>query len=669
MEIHEEIAMIQHFLYTIDLRISVYILLVITIALFLYGVYESYRRWTYGGERIKIDNVGTRLKNLLIYGIRQRRVTRKPFEGAMHFFIFWGTIGLFTATILRAFEYDILMEFFEARILVGYAYLIFKLMANIAGLLLLIGLIMALAKRVSGKPSPIENTLEDHLILLTLLVIVVTGFILDGIATYTYRYAWINGWDFIGTTIASTLSGVNIDLAVTYRTIWVIHMVLALTLIATLPYTKLYHIVAGGIFNIFLARLDHPASFKPVYNIEKIIEEGGYIGAKNVKDLSWKQRMDLDACVRCGRCESICPASISGKPLSPMKLILNIRRLMRKSKFEDAIVDTQVKPDAIWSCVTCGACVYECPLLIHHVETIIDFRRALFSEGEKVPKEAIQTSYNVMRTGNPYGLNPFEKEEWVKSIPEKYNVPIAEEGKEYDYLLWIGCNGSYDPKLRTVVEKFIQILKMFNVNFALILDEQCCGEPVRRIGDELLFTEIVKIVKEILSKYKFRKIITMCPHGYNVFRNEYPKYGFKVDVEHYTQTLSRLLEREDVKLKSLHSYKVTFHDPCYLGRWNGILEEPRNILKKLDVKLVEMPHNRDKSLCCGGGGGQAFYEVKEGERISSIRAKEVIGTKANKLVVACPICNIMFSGESILNESGIEVIDIVELVHEALIEH
>ena len=450
-----------------------------------------------------------------------------------------------------------------------------------------------------------------------------------------------------------------------YRVIWLTHMLLAVFSVAFIPYTKLYHIVAGGIFNTFFSRLDHPSAFKHIPNIDEIVEKGGIPGSNHLKGFTWKQRMDYDACIKCARCTDNCPATLSEKPLSPMDLIIKLREIMDKEEYEAKLVPDLIEPDIIWSCVTCGSCVYQCPMLIHHVETITDIRRALLGEGENVPPELMQVSYNLMRYSNPLAYNPMERENFIKELIEETGVEIAEPDKEYDYIYWLGCNTSYDPNARPVAKALLKILSKAGLKVAILAEESCCGEPARRIGDELMFKELVKMNEDTLKKYKFKKLLVNCPHGYNIFKYEYPLYGVNIEVIHHSQLLNELLAEGKIKpQKKIDLGRVTYHDPCYLGRWNGIYDEPRNVLRAaLKNSIIEMSRSKGRSLCCGAGGGHLFFELKRGVRIGKLRVEDIKAVNANTVAIACPFCNIMIKSEV---PEEIKVLDIAEILADSL---
>ena len=657
---------IKHFLYVEDIEFLVYISFIIAAIIFLRGLWRFYKRWTYGNQKITINNILPRLANMIKYGLLQRKLVYRPYEGLMHIFLYIGFVVLFVGTLLRALEADIILKIFNVRFLVDGQYLVYKFILNIMGLIAIIGIIMAFIRRLFFKSKFLPDSLSDYLILLDLLVILITGYILDAISTATYRLDWINGWDPIGILLVNYFSTLP-NISLLYKIVWIFHMEIAIFSVAFLPYMKLSHILIGGLVNTFFSRLEHASAFKPVENIEEIVDKGELPGAGNLAGLTWKERMDYDACIKCARCTDNCPAANSGKPLSPMDLMLKLRELMDKSQYKDEIVPNHVEPDIIWSCITCGACVYQCPMLIHHVETIIDIRRYLLSKGEDVPEELMQVSYNLMRYGNPTGSNPMERENFINELISEIGIEVAEEGKEYDYIYWMGCQTAYDPVDRDIARALLKILKKAGISVAILPEENCCGEPARRIGDELMFKELVSMNQELLSKYKFKTLIVNCPHGYNIFKYEYPQYGVNINVIHHSQLLAELLENKKIKInKKINLGRVTYHDPCYLGRWNGIYNEPRLVIEEsINSKITEMPRSREKSFCCGGGGGHLFFEIKAGERISKIRMEEALSINADVVCVACPYCKIMLNSEV---TGDIKVMDIAEVLIKALEE-
>jgi Fe-S oxidoreductase/nitrate reductase gamma subunit len=677
---------IYNFVWVQSYEAVVYGLGTIVAIILLYSAYVGYKRWTYGNERIKYPTPGYIIKNFVKYVIFQWKILRKRFPGTMHALIFYGIGWLAVTTTLRAINAHIIV------FLTGDTFYVYKLLANIAGIIAIVGIVIAIIRRSLKLTKNLPQDPYYYLVLGMLLVILITGFLVDGIAAVAYRYTWESSWfDPIGYLVFLWSRTVPIsELEVIYSGLWLFHMSLAMLAMALIPYTNLWHIYPAAV-NVSLKREGGiPDGIKPVIDIDEKIEKGKPVGIVKLSDTSWKQRIDYDACTSCMRCTNACPANISGKILSPRDVIINMKDMMHKGMWDENIIGNkviQVNPEAIWSCVTCGACVYECPVTIHHLDTIIDLRRGMIStSSQEIPEDALNALYRLQQNGNPMGMNPVEKEQWFNELAQKFGDDIiAKEGEEYDYLYWIGCITSYDPRIRPVAESTIKILKDAGYKVGIPFEQGCCGEPARSIGDEALYVEYVKMNLEILSKYKFKKLLLNCPHGFNNFKNNYKKYkslllkdestkGYadlleKLEVEHHSVVLSKLVKEGKIKPNKELNYALTYHDPCYLGRWNGIYNEPREVINNINgLRIKEMPRNRENSFCCGGGGGQLFYEIKRGERISTMRAEEAsktLGESNNKVVaVACPFCNTMFRGES--GKFGFNVKDIAEILNESL---
>ena len=635
-----------------------------SLLLFTYGLLLYIERWLAGRGRPRIPGgLKAGLARVIRYGLLQAKVLRRGTPGGgwlVHLLIYLGGIILLAAGLL--YVYDARATRFPTG---SPVYPAFRVMVNLGGLLLLAGVAAAAARRLLRLTPGQPTGPGDYLVLAWLAAVALTGMILDAATAVAHNPSSVPAYDVSARLLEPLLNGMSVEgFLELFRYTQIIHLVLTAGLLAYLPFTKLSHIVVSGFFNILYARPE-PAKLSIVEDAEKRIEEGGYIGVVRVGDTSWKQRMDYDACTGCARCHNACPAAISGKPLSPMKLVLTMREAVRTRSPDEPVVPAVVEPGVVWSCVTCGACVNECPVLIHHVETIVDLRRGLISQGENIPEELLQVSYNLMRTGNPYGSDPYEKEQWLQGLAEKGLVEIAREDEEYDYILWVGCAPAYDPRLRGTVEAVLRLAKRAGLRVAVIPEQGCCGDPARRIGDELMFLELAKQNIEMLQRYRFKRLLVTCPHGYNVFRHDYPRLGLKIEVEHHSQLLARLLREGKLPApRRKLPVKATFHDPCYLGRWNKVYEPPREVVRASVEELREMPRSRERSFCCGGGGGGAFYDPKIGRRISRIRAEEAAGTGARVLAVACPFCNIMLSAEA--PDLGLEVKDIAELLDEAL---
>lgn len=616
-------------------------------------LYRGYKRWFLNGLSPQFNNIAIRTANMIKYGILQRKVIYKKAIGIIHILIYAGFIVLLIGVIIRALEADLGISIINN-------YRAFGLTMNVCWILSLAGAISAMIRRKFFRSKYLPTSKFDYLILLSLILILITAYILDGLNVLMNTKYWVVGRESIGYIFVSEFIKDDFTILLVYRLFWFVHIIITTLTMALIPYTKLYHLIAGGIINTFFSRLEHPSAFKHIPNIDEIVEKGDIPGANSLISLSWKQRMDYDACVNCARCTDNCPATESGKPLNPMDLILTLRSKMDIQMYKDNIVPSTVDPDVIWSCVTCGACVYQCPVLIHHIETIFDIRRFLHGSGENIPNELIQVSYNIMRYGNPLAYNPVDRERYIDELIDETGIEIAEPNKEYDFIYWMGCNTSYDPVAKPIAKALLKLLIEARYDVAVLAEESCCGEPARRIGDELLFKELVKTNGEILSKYKFKRLLVTCPHGYNIFKHEYPLYGVNVDVVHHSTVLHELIKNHRIKINKFKIDRVTYHDPCYLGRWNNIYKEPREIIRQtVDGHLIELKRSRKYSFCCGAGGGHLFFELKKGERIGKIRMREIINSKVNAAIVACPFCKIMLKSEA---PDEIRILDIAELL-------
>ncbi len=681
---------IEHFAMVKDIKNLVYIAAVIAWGVVAWSLYLGYKRWTYGGERIRVDDWSEALRGFIKYGLFQYKVLRHRFPGTMHLMIFSGMIWLFIATTLRA------LDTYFGPFLTGDVFKVYKFLNNIAGLAVLLGVIIAAIRRYMKLTPNLPDDKVYYVINALFAVIVVTGFALDGLAAAGSRGVDSPLWDPIGYPFYTWAQSLDeATLTSIYRQLWVFHMLIAHLTIALIPFTNLWHIPAAGL-NILLRRQQEPVAATRVYeDINERIDNDLPIGVVKLADTTWKQRLDYDACTSCMRCTNSCPAFASGKPLSPRDIIVDMRAMMHEGEWDATVWEQEdgkirINPDAVWSCVTCGACVNECPVLIHHVDTILDIRRGMMSTGsEQVPEDALNALYNMQQMGNPLGTNPAEREEWLNRLAEELGDDIiADPDEEYDYLYFTGCVASYDERIRSVPESVLKLLRKAGVKVAVLPEEVCSGEPAKRMGEEALFIEMMKMNLEVFSQYKFKKLLVHCPHCYTIFKHEYKKYRSvlekddesrelvevldRLDVEHHSVVLARLVEEGKIEVSKEIEATVTYHDPCYLGRWNGIYEEPRRVLGRVKgLRIREMPRNRERSFCCGGGGGHMFFEIKQGKRISRMRAEEAAQTLGQAgsdggeriVAVACPFCNTMFRAEA--EDFKFKVKDISEILAEA----
>ena len=388
------------------------------------------------------------------------------------------------------------------------------------------------------------------------------------------------------------------------------------------------------------------------------------VGAASIADFSWQQRLSFDSCTSCGRCSDACPATAGGTLLSPMHLILKMRNVMLSRQQADGgslLIGQVVNPEELWACTTCRACVNECPVLIDHVDAIVDMRRHMVGEG-KLDRTKRDLLTNLNNLSNPYGLPQADRLKWAEGL----GVKTVKEQPEFDVLYWVGCSGSYDPRNQNVSKAMVKILKAANIRFSVLgTEEKCNCEVARRIGEEGRFQQAALELSELFTKYNVKLILTQCPHCFNTFTNEYPEFGGKFQVIHHSQFIAQLIERGRLKPKPGAERVVTFHDPCYLGRYNGEYEAPRKIISALgSTKLKEMPRCRNDSFCCGAGGANVWYKVEQKKKVNAIRFEEAQQLKPNVLATACPFCTSMFEDAAVSLEAkeAFAIKDIAELV-------
>jgi Fe-S oxidoreductase len=444
-----------------------------------------------------------------------------------------------------------------------------------------------------------------------------------------------------------------------HLSIWLFHGAISLVFIALVPRTYFWHLITTPL-NIFFSKLAPRGAIAKIENIE----EAETLGIGAFEEFSWKRRLDFDACLECGRCQDACPAHMSGSALNPKAIIVKLKRYMRSGDTRP-IHGEVIKADELWACTTCMACVEECPAFIDIVDTIIDLRRYLTLSEGALPSTAPLSLQNIERAGNPWGLAPTERLAWAEGL----DVPVLEQGKPVEYLYWVGCSASYDRRNQSIARSVVKILKAAGVSFGVMAEERCHGEVARRLGNEYLYQMIADENVTNMKQYAFEKVITHCPHCFNTLGNEYPQFGEDVPVLHHSTVISGLLREGRIRLTKPIEQTVAFHDSCYLGRYNGIFDAPRESAASVPgLKLVELPRNRERGLCCGGGGGQMWMETPALKRVNLIRVEEVLQKKPDVVAAACPFCVAMIDlGRKVAGaEETLQVKDIAELVAESL---
>ncbi|MEO0266627.1 MAG: heterodisulfide reductase-related iron-sulfur binding cluster [candidate division WOR-3 bacterium] len=634
-----------------------YIFFILLGLLFLFFLYKKIRIWFYGKPENRFENFPRRLKDLILYGLFQKKIFRDRYAGIMHILIFVGMLGLIIGTLIVTVEEDTPLAFLK-----GKFYLFFSFFMDLLGLLLIAGVLFAIFRRYVIKPPKLENSREDAVILVFLLIIPITGFLIEGLRIKITREPF-EIWSFVGWFLSGLFKGVSNEFArYLHLLIWIFHSIISLFFIFLIPLSKLFHIFASPI-NVFFR------SYSPPGRLKKVDENAEYAGISDIKDFTWKQILDFYACTKCGRCDDICPARISGTPLSPRRLILRLRDCVEEKilKRKDFSIYDKIIEREIWSCTTCRACMQECPVFIEHVPLIVEIRRFLIGKG--TIDEVLQKNLmSLQRYGNSFSKSERMRSQWVKELD--FEIKDAKK-EEVDYLWFVGDYASYDPVVSKNTIKFARILKRLDISFGILYEgERNSGNDVRRIGEEGLFEILLNKNISVLKNAKFKEILTTDPHSYNTLKNEYSDFGSNYKIIHYTQLLANLIGEGKIKFRKKLDYKVTYHDPCYLGRYNGIYEPPRKIIKALGCNLVEMPRNRERSFCCGAGGGKIFMEEDKGikERPAEIRVKEAYSTGAEILVVTCPKDIPMFNDavKTTALEGKLKVMDIIELIEEAI---
>jgi len=654
-----------------------YVLLVPTVLVAGYGLWRRYRLWRCGQPVWRFDRPLERTTLVVKHALLQLRTARDPYAGGFHAIVYVGFIILAIATTVVMLDHDLGTDIMKGRF-----YLVFQsLVVDIFGGLVLVGIGMAAVRRWFRRPRTLVFSPEASGLLVLIFAIALTGFLVEGWRIAATEDQWAS-WSPIGSLVASLSAPVMSDAALraAHGAGWWVHLLLAFGLIAWAPFTKLAHVVFAPLA-IFTGDLDgYCRGLKAVD-----FESEAALGVASLEQFSWKDLLDLDACTECGRCTAVCPAHTVGKTLSPRDIVLDLRQLMHRS--EAALVATRgerpsekpripvldvdgaVAPDALWACTTCAACLEACPVYIEQLSKIVDVRRYLAMEEADYPATMAEAINSLEQRGHPFPGAQFSRVDWAEGL----DVPVlAEIGdpEEADVLLWVGCANALLERNHATVRAVATLLQDAGVKFAILgREERCTGDPARRMGNEFLFQQLATRNIQLLSRYGVRRIVTCCPHCFHTMSNDYPHLGGDFEVEHHSSFLTRLVD-EGRLLPSFRSEPpVTFHDPCYLGRFNGVLREPRQLVwSATGSKPVEMRLHGRSGFCCGGGGGMSFAEEKPEQRVNQERARQALETGADVVAVACPFCMTMMTDgvNAVARERTIVVRDVAELLRESV---
>ena len=669
--------------FNVDQPYAVYVFMAALIGLMVYGVVHHVRLWGLGRPTPGIlKEIPHRFRNAMRLGLAQEKVRRDRYAGIMHWCIFSSIVVLTFVTAQVAIDADTPIKFLH-----GPYYLFFSFYGDLFGVIGLIGVDMAINRRYFQDFHRIrwDERLEDHLIIVGLGFVLVTGFLVEAariLATELVEHPDWAPWSFGGFALAKGAQafGVPESSVLSFHVwSWWAHIASAFAWLGLIVFTRLDHMFFAPI-NAFFLRTDSPGRLAKIEDIE----QQEIFGVGYVQDFTWKQLFELDACVRCGRCTDVCPANIAGQPLSPMHLIQDLKMHLAdvgpaiqthrhqtgeagRDVVSFAMVGDVIKDESLWACRTCGACMQECPVMIEHVPTIVDMRRFLVMNEARIPATAQAALENLEARGHPWRGTSLERTTWMEGLGD---VPIFDGSQEYLY--WIGCAGSLVERNLPVTKAVFRLLTESGASFGVLGQEETCnGDPARRLGNEYLYQILAQQLIETFKAKNVQRVITNCPHCFNTFKNEYPQFEGHFEVLHHTEFLGDALKTG--KLKATHpvSADVTYHDSCYLGRMNGQYDAPREIIQMVPgANLIEMQRNYSKGLCCGAGGGNMWQEEIGERRVNHVRSEEAVTTGASQVISNCPFCIQMFEdGVPAVHpeeEGRMRPFDIAELLEESV---
>jgi len=637
-----------------------YVMAVIALGLCGWGFYRRIPVYRQGKAPIdRLDRLGDRFKLFLKQVFGQLRVLLVWRPGTLHAFFFWGFLLLFIGTLLVMIQVDFTEPLFSWRFLRGVFYLGFKIVLNAAGLVAIAMLLGFAVRRFLIKPKGLQTGKDDYFSHVLILVILITGFVLEGVriaVTELPGNPWLARFSYGGLPVAWLLEGRDpSELRSFHKGLWWFHLVTSLGFIACIPFTKLRHLFITGVNYLFTDL--RPKGVIETINLED--EKMECYGAATLPELSWKDIYDADACTACKRCQDRCPAWDTGKPLSPMKVVQQIGEVAFDAPETNLI--EKVSKEVLWECTTCRACQEICPANIEHVNKILEMRRHLALMQGDFPGDEVRTAVSHLEVnGNPFGLAFAQRAEWSAGL----DVTVLGEGGEADILYFVGCYAAYDKRNQAVARDFVKICNVAGVRVGILgKQETCCGEPPRKLGNEYLYQMEARANIEYMKQYGVTKVVTTCPHCYQVLARDYRDLGFEAQVEDYTTFIEGLIRAGRLPLAP-GELDCSYHDSCYLGRYQDIYSAPRNVLAGAGARIKEMSRSGSESFCCGGGGGLVLAEERVGSRISETRVAMAVETGAPVLVSNCPFCLTLF--EDAVKTGGfegqIQVKDLAEVV-------
>jgi Fe-S oxidoreductase len=626
---------------------------------FSWSAFRKFKLLKLGASEDRFDRIGERIKQMLVIAFFQTKMPKYKVMGPIHMLIFWGFLVLLINTVIlwgRGFDptFDL---FIFGDTLLGHTYHFIK---DIVAALVLVAAGLALLNRVIIQPKRLTKSAEAGLILLIIITMMIADMLYWGNEMLKSGGGGFNAAAPFASIASMGLSALG---PATANLIGIIgfwaHAMLVLIFLNLLPYGKHFHVVCA-IPNVFFSNLGPAGRLPTDLNIEKELkddddakkddddeDEDASFGVSEIRHFTWKDMLDMFSCTECGRCTDNCPAAKTGKPLSPKQFLCDLRNHLYSRQAEllsgkvevKELIPEVIKPEVVWSCTTCRACEEECPVTNTFVEKIVKMRRDLVENRGKPPAELAVALRGMETNQNPWNISAMDRDGWAEDM----DVPEF-NGKEHEYLLFVGCAGSFDDRAKKITRAVVKLLKEAKIGFGYLgTDEPCCGETARRGGSESNFRMMLDENVESFKDLGVKKIITACPHCFNTFKNEYPVFGGEYEVTHHTELLASLVKEGKIVPKDKIAQKVTYHDACYLGRYNSVFEPPRDILRAIPgIELEDVATSKKRGLCCGGGGGRFFME-EEGERVNNRRVGELLEASPKTIASACPYCMTMLS--------------------------
>ena len=663
-------------------NIFFYLLFVGFVAFFLWAVYLRLRVILRGKIVVRWDQIPTRLITALgLVGGNWRVASRKRYwlSGLAHTMIFWGFITLQVRTL--NFLLDGVHEDASFQSLFGDVYTYYRPVMDLFDVLVIVGVGIAAFQRIVLRPGRLTFNIDAWIILGLIDFLMITDVMANSFEIALHRgdqdyltffgFGVANLWDRVGLE-GSAAEGLH-------TAFWYAHLVDFLVFLCFLPFSKHSHVISV-FFNVFFRTLQPTGVLQPMPDLETL----EVFGAARVKDFTWKQVLDFYTCTECGRCEVNCPAFLTGKALSPKKIMHDLRRTSQlhvvpafsPQKLRSVPLDGEMNEtiehvgfDPVWDCVTCGACQEQCPVFIEHISEIMEMRRFLVMNEANMPELAAATLMQLEQRGHPWRGTTLTRTSWMEDM----GVEIPRFDGRQEYLYWVGCSGALVERNLPVTQAVARLFMQAGVSFGVLGEEESCsGDPARRLGNEYLFQMQAQQNVETFNSKGVKKIVTNCPHCFNTFKNEYSQLDGNYEVVHHSELLAQLVKEGRLKPRDGLAQKVTYHDSCYLGRHNGVFDAPREIISSLPAaQLVEMPRNRRTGLCCGAGGSHMWLEESKGKRINNERSEEAQATGAQVVATACPLCIQMFEDGIPAVEPDetkrMRVLDVAELLESATV--